>query len=74
MMASGATPTSEQPMSTEYPPGWTCEVVLVRLERYRLSTLPWGESLAIAAHLEACVLCYEHLLVAPAAAGAGRRG
>jgi anti-sigma factor ChrR (cupin superfamily) len=62
-------------MLTEHPPGWTCEVVVVRLERYRLGTLPWGESLAIAEHLEACVLCYERCMgVEPTGAGPGRGG
>jgi hypothetical protein len=58
---------------TEYPPGWTCEVVILRLERYRLSTLPLGEALAIAEHLEACIVCAQRLvLIEPS--GAGRRG
>jgi hypothetical protein len=46
---------------SEYPPGWTCEVTLVRLERYTLMTLPWGEALAVAEHIEACVGCAERL-------------
>jgi Putative zinc-finger len=59
-------------MSTEFPPGWPCEVVILRLERYLLATLPLGESLKIAEHLEACVICAQHLvLVEPSV---GRRG
>jgi len=41
----------------EYPPRWTCEVILVRLEGYLLRTLPLGEALAVAEHLEACASC-----------------
>jgi hypothetical protein len=60
-------------MSTEYPAGWPCEVVVLRLERYRLGTLPLGDLLAIAEHLEACIVCAQRLvLVVPS--GAGRRG
>jgi hypothetical protein len=47
----------------EYPRGWTCELVLVRLESYVLSTLPWAESLAVAEHIEACVPCAQHLVL-----------
>jgi Putative zinc-finger len=46
-----------------YPPGWTCEKVTVRLERYLLSTLPPGEALALAEHLEACVWCCHSLVL-----------
>ena len=57
---------------TEYPAGWTCEDVVLRFERYLASTLPRGEALALAEHLEACVVCLQHLLsVEPRA---GRRG
>jgi hypothetical protein len=57
----------------EYPTGWTCEVVVLRLERYRMGALPLGDSLAIAEHLEACLVCYQRLmLVEPQ--GVGRRG
>jgi hypothetical protein len=59
---------------TDYPSGWTCEVVILHLKRYRLGTLPLADSLAIAEHLEACVLCYQRLRVGPAEAGAGHRG
>lgn len=42
---------------TVYPAGWTCELTLVRLERYVVETLPRREMLAIAEHLEACAEC-----------------
>ena len=59
-------------MKTEYPVGWSCEVVLLRLERYRTSALPLGEALAVAEHLEACLVCAQQLvLVVPSGA---RRG
>jgi anti-sigma factor ChrR (cupin superfamily) len=58
---------------TEYPAGWTCDVVVLHLQRYRLGTLSPADSLAIAEHLEACVVCYQRLvLVEPQ--GVGRRG
>jgi len=50
-------------MTTEYPPGWSCEVVVLRFERYILGTLNRGEALAIAEHLEACIVCAEQLAV-----------
>jgi hypothetical protein len=46
---------------TEYPVGWTCEVTLVRLERYIVATLPRREMLALAEHLEACLECAQEL-------------
>ena len=53
---------------TEYPAGWTCELVLVRIARYRASTLSLAESLAMAEHLEACFECTQQLvLISPAA-------
>jgi hypothetical protein len=59
----------------EYPPGWTCEGVRVRLERYLVLTLPSGEALAVAEHLEACVLCAQRLVqLEPAHGRTGRRG
>jgi hypothetical protein len=58
---------------TDYPPGWTCEVVALRLERYRLGSLPLGESLAIAEHLEACVVCFQRLAAMETGAGAEAR-
>ena len=41
----------------EYPPGWTCEVTVIRLEAYVLRTLSRHEALAVAEHLEACPAC-----------------
>jgi anti-sigma factor RsiW len=58
---------------TEYPAGWTCELVLVRLERYRTGTLPLLEALALAEHLEACMECAQRLVLA-VASGPVRRG
>ena len=56
-----------------YPAGWTCELVVLRFERYRSNTLPLAEALALAEHLEACVVCAQRLAsVEPP--GAGRRG
>jgi hypothetical protein len=49
---------TERPIHlTNYPAGWTCELVVVRLERYLASTLPHKETLAVAEHIEACVAC-----------------
>lgn len=45
----------------EYPQGWTCEIVVLRLEAYVRYTLPQGEALAIAEHLEACEWCAQLL-------------
>ena len=57
----------------EYPPGWTCELVIIRIERYLSGALPLGEALALAEHLEACVVCAQRLfLMEPPRAG--RRG
>ncbi|HWN18172.1 MAG TPA: zf-HC2 domain-containing protein [Gemmatimonadales bacterium] len=47
----------------EYPPSWTCERTLLRLEIYLLGTLPREESLAVAEHLEACEECPMHLVL-----------
>jgi anti-sigma factor RsiW len=57
----------------EYPPGWTCEIVTLRLEYYLLDTLPRLEALAIAEHLEACERCPHRLALLRPAAGE-RRG
>ncbi len=46
---------------SEYPAGWTCEVVVLRVERYLSSTLPLGEALAMAEHLESCMECAQRL-------------
>jgi anti-sigma factor RsiW len=56
-----------------YPAGWTCELVVVRLERYLVRTLPRGEALAVAEHIEACVICAQRvaLISVGTEAGAG---
>ena len=41
----------------EYPTGWTCELVVVKLELYLVGSLSWAESLAVAEHMEACADC-----------------
>lgn len=46
---------------TEYPAGWTCELTLVRLERYVVEALPRRDMLMIAEHLEACLACSQAL-------------
>jgi hypothetical protein len=46
---------------TEFPSGCTCEFTIIRFERYLLATLPLGESLIIAEHIEACVPCAQLL-------------
>jgi hypothetical protein len=46
----------------EYPPGWTCEVVVLRLEYYFLETIPRVEALAIAEHIEACEPCAHRMV------------
>ena len=49
--------------SVEYPPGWPCEQVTIRFERYLLGVLPRGEALLIADHIEACVWCAQALVL-----------
>lgn len=46
----------------DYPPGWSCERVTLRFERYLLGTLEQGDALALAEHIEACEWC-GHALV-----------
>jgi anti-sigma factor RsiW len=46
---------------TEYPVGYTCEVVALRLDRYVMGTLSRADTLAVAEHLEACASCVERL-------------
>ena len=46
---------------TEYPAGWTCELITVRLERYVVESLPRRELLAVAEHVEACESCAQRL-------------
>jgi anti-sigma factor RsiW len=48
---------------TEYPAGYTCEVVALRLERYVVGALPRADALAVAEHLEACPWCIERLVL-----------
>jgi hypothetical protein len=57
----------------EYPPGWTCEVVTLRLEYYFRDGVPRVEALAIAEHVEACEPCAQYLMLVRVTAGA-RRG
>lgn len=45
----------------EYPAGWTCELILLRLDRYLENALPRRESLAVAEHIEACAECAHRL-------------
>ena len=45
----------------DYPTGWTCELILLRLDRYLANTLPRSESLAVAEHVEACAECAQRL-------------
>ena len=47
----------------EYPSGWTCERITLKLEFYLLSKLSRGESLAVAEHVEACPECAEELVL-----------
>ena len=55
----------------EYPSGWTCELIIVKLELYLRDTLSREESLAMAEHLEACAWCAQRLVLR-SAAGQGR--
>jgi len=48
---------------TEYPHGWTCEVTVLRLEGYVRRRLDLADALAIAEHVEACVLCAQLLML-----------
>jgi anti-sigma factor RsiW len=43
----------------DYPSGFTCEVIVLRLERYVVGALPRAEALAVAEHLEACPSCVQ---------------
>jgi hypothetical protein len=47
----------------DYPAGWTCERTVLRFQYYMFSTLPLGESLAVAEHLEACDWCAQRLVL-----------
>jgi hypothetical protein len=48
---------------TEYPAGYTCEVVALRLDRYVVGSLTRADALAVAEHLEACAWCTERLVL-----------
>ena len=61
----------------EYPPGWTCEVTVLRFEFYLLGTLTRLDALAVAEHLEACACCAQLLALYPSTGretGGGHRG
>jgi anti-sigma factor RsiW len=58
----------------EYPPGWTCEVTVVRIERYVMRTLPRPDALAVAAHIEACAGCAQLVAVLSMKIGTARSG
>jgi hypothetical protein len=57
----------------EYPPGWTCELVTLRMEYYCMDRVPRVEALAIAEHLEACGTCAHRLVFVRVTSGE-RRG
>jgi hypothetical protein len=46
---------------TDHPPGWTCDIVLSKLARYLVGDLRRGELLAIAEHIEVCILCAQRV-------------
>jgi hypothetical protein len=50
--------------TTDYPVGWTCELIIVRIERYLVDGLPRVEALAVAEHIEACIWCGERVAMA----------
>jgi anti-sigma factor RsiW len=58
----------------EHPSGWTCEIIVVKLELYLRDALPRDEALAVAEHLEACAWCAQLLWLQPAAEQGRRRG
>jgi hypothetical protein len=58
-----AHPGREAQGTMEYPPGWTCERTVLRLESYLLSTLIHIDALAVAEHLEACGECPHRLVL-----------
>jgi anti-sigma factor RsiW len=61
-------------MVVEYPSGWTCELIVVKLELYLRDTLSRDESLAVAEHLEACAGCAHHLVLRSVAVEGRSRG
>ncbi|MGH7511973.1 MAG: zf-HC2 domain-containing protein [Gemmatimonadales bacterium] len=58
----------------EYPSGWTCELIVVKLELYLSDTLARVELLAVAEHLEACPECAQHLMLQSVAVKGRGRG
>jgi hypothetical protein len=50
-------------LTMEYPSGCNCQFTILRFERYLLATLPLGESLLVAEHIEACVTCAQRLVL-----------
>jgi hypothetical protein len=59
----------------DYPSGWTCELVILRLEHYLLGTLSHDGALAMAEHLEACACCAQCLgLLQPGPSSRGHGG
>lgn len=47
----------------DHPRGWTCELIVTRLELYLLGKLPRGEALAVGEHVEACDGCAHRLVL-----------
>jgi len=58
----------------DYPPGWTCERMLLQFELYLLRTLPPGEAWSVAEHLESCPGCAEQLVLYRVTLGRLTRG
>jgi anti-sigma factor RsiW len=58
----------------EYPSGWTCELVTMKIEYYLIGSLPLSEALAVAEHIEACAVCAETLVLWKPAGGGCRSG
>jgi anti-sigma factor ChrR (cupin superfamily) len=57
-----------------YPPGVTCELVVLRFEQYLVGALSWAEGYAVAEHLEACPECSQRLvLIRLTVGGTGQR-
>ena len=55
--------------TTEYPAGYTCDVIALRLDRYVMGTLARADALAVAEHLEACAWCEERFALLRQAGG-----
>jgi Putative zinc-finger len=58
----------------EYPVGWTCERVTLKLEFYLAGSLLQAEALAVAEHIEACVSCAQRLVLLAPPIRVARRG